>query len=276
MARSSVGDAVSAGRDIYDLQESRNLQEGGIIFIPVGLIIAIVVVLLRFCLRYEPNTPARAAPREVIRAVITVMTPWVTAKLLIVVRVMLADGHIEDSEILTIRNMFDVDQRHVMTVAAHAATCGSIQEDLEPFLKVLTDERKDTLLTAMIEVANADGEVHETEQKMIDEAAEILGTSKDHLQEVTQKFTFRIEAVREAENEAGKRVPPDGATVRLFGLIATPEHNGRTGVVTSFVPESRRCNVQLLGKYGNEVLGEIRAVKLSNLEEVSPSVARST
>lgn len=79
-----------------------------------------------------------------------------------------------------------------------------------------------------------------------------------------------ILAMRKAEKEGGRPLPPLGARVRLTGLKAKPELNGRTGVMCDFATETGRCVVQLeteVGKPGGDGLKKV--IKVSNLEQLT-------
>ena len=282
----TAGDAAGGvGSDCNDNGEC------GVSFNPLYLlaIVPFALGLLKTCSgcdgesnRIADASASASTQRKIELVNMTAAMLWLKAMLVVMIRVMLADGRLEESEISTIQRIFhamsdmEVDEKDILSIAEQADTGGSIQEDLEPFVEVLTSEGKDKVLTAMIEVAYADGKVVKSEHELIVQAAETIGVSKDHLKKITQKTMFRIRAVQKAEKEAGKKVPPTGATVMLTGLTAFPEDNGRTGVVTGFVPKSGRCTVQLRGKDEEDAPGNIKAVKLSNLEQVPPSDASST
>lgn len=153
--------------------------------------------------KFDPAVLSLLSPQQRSAAVVHAL--WIKAMLIVMIRVMLADGQIDDSEVSVVQKIIgemtnmevQLEKEDIFRVAADVAiSSSSIQEDLEPFSEVLTDEGKDKVLIAMVQVAYADGEFREDEQKLIDEAAETLGTGKDRLEQINLAAQAKREAVK--------------------------------------------------------------------------------
>lgn len=200
---------------------------------------------------------------------------WVKATLLAMIHVMLADGRVDDEEISVIKDQLEklsgvtIEKKDIESMAAEVTEKvdggGGVKEYLEPFAELLSVEGKENTITAMVYVAGADRNFDQREKDVISEAAEALGINDEHKVRTIKSAVI----MQKAEREAGKPVPPKGAAVKITGLVAKPELNGKSGVVTGFDPETGRCNVRL-ETGGTDVeegggLGQVVAVKVSNL-----------
>ena len=109
--------------------------------------------------------------------------PALSAELLLLFRVMLADGAIVDAEMDRFRALCDKvfgigpdDIEEVISYLNEAGYETTGRQALEVFV-TLPIERRQELINHMIEIARADKEVHPDEVKLIKRASEILGLS---------------------------------------------------------------------------------------------------
>lgn len=113
---------------------------------------------------------------------------WAEAVQLAMLRVMLADGDVDEEEIRTICRVHEEVTGEEVTpdvVRARATIAQSENVDLQAALRGLaphlTDEAKGAVLRAAVAVAAADGEVEATEKVVISEIATALGLGEEEL-----------------------------------------------------------------------------------------------
>ena len=67
---------------------------------------------------------------------------------------------------------------------------------------------------------------------------------------------------------------PIGSIVRLYGLVAKPEMNGKRGTVRSFVEETGRYGVEIIpnpGKAGDRTIYTLRTQNFTVVETAKPN-----
>lgn len=107
--------------------------------------------------------------------------PALTAELLLLFRVMLADGRVEEAEQTAFERIcvtaFGIDGDDIEQVTDYLRDFGyetTGKQAIEVFADV-TPERRAALIEHMREIANSDAEFLAEERKLIDRVAELLG-----------------------------------------------------------------------------------------------------
>jgi uncharacterized tellurite resistance protein B-like protein len=117
------------------------------------------------------------------------------AMMLGMLRVMLADGRVDDDEVGTIREVFrdatgaDVPEDLVRAEADRMAEGSpdllSTLEELTPYLDT---EQRETVVRSAVEVALADGSIGPSEERLIGEIAEAVDVSESHLRGILSRL----------------------------------------------------------------------------------------
>ncbi|MGD8600327.1 MAG: TerB family tellurite resistance protein [Gemmatimonadota bacterium] len=116
---------------------------------------------------------------------------YAEAAQLAMLRVMLADGHIDEEEVQTVCAVYrqitgdDVSAEVIRAKAAIAQSQGrDLQAALRDLALYLTDQAKVAVLQAAVAVAAADGHFEDEEKVLVSGIAEALGLTEDQLREM--------------------------------------------------------------------------------------------
>lgn len=117
------------------------------------------------------------------------------AMMLAMLRVMMADGRIDDDEVEMVTSVFkeqtgaelsaDAVRAEAATIASGSTDLVATLEDLSPHLE--TDERE-TVVRSAIMVAMADGEIGPGEEQLIGQVASALDVSESHLRGILSRL----------------------------------------------------------------------------------------
>ena len=182
----------------------------------------------------EYSKAVKAKAREDCQNRSILFALWQQAMLKVMIRVMLADGHVDEAEVASIQDVFaalsdqSIDRATVSKMATEMELEGSIQSDLTPFTPSLSNEGKLEVLKAMCYIALADGEVHEDERKLIDAAADILEINGEVINKILQTPIRRNKAdedLQEGTNN-GTTETKDPMSPRSI-LPANPQERAR-------------------------------------------------
>ena len=115
--------------------------------------------------------------------------PQLTAELILLVRMMFADGVLKQEELANFRRIcniaFGIPVEEVPKVVKYLQEYGyeTTVEDASAMFHEMGIERKRSLLLHMLSIAKSDSELHEDEQEIIRRTATILGVTAEDIAE---------------------------------------------------------------------------------------------
>ncbi|MBK7010522.1 MAG: TerB family tellurite resistance protein [Saprospiraceae bacterium] len=112
------------------------------------------------------------------------------------VSMMLADGEIDENEMLSVQKIVNKFSHHDVTIDELVAFTETVKQKKEPIINYLSkvtpslnEHGKEIIIKCGLLVATADGKIDPSEMKLIQEMAEVLEMSPSHVKGILHEMT---------------------------------------------------------------------------------------